>query len=534
MSLDRQSAQEESGVAAEPASLTTPETQWLEAEQWAWQEIRSRGLADFSKRDGRDLDPKVPDSWNDGRKLGSDFLKKILFREPHRSAIPVEGVGIVGAWFPEPVELTYGRLDHQLWLQRCRFDGGANLRGLRVEGRLSFVGSTFRAEKDTGWFALDLSDATIEGSVHMDSVVVAGTLTMNGIKVTQDMLLRMSSAAFTDVELIAAQIGGQLSMGGATFTGMLNMNSVKVGQHLLMSQARLEKGVELVHSAIEGGLDLSGARLNGLDLSATRIGGTLRLGSGNHPAANWQDGAHLTLSNAYAGAVRDYWNEQTDCWPNHLQLDGFSYDRLGGFEADAGDDMLARDIHWYIGKRPSMLLRCLGGSDERIRGWLERDPSYSPQPYEQLAAVFRAVGEPTKAQAVRYASRERARREAKRERLWRLPLPGWRWWGLTLLKSAIGYGIGLKYFRALAWVIGLTIVGTCVLFLSGQPPEGLPPDLPARVIYSLDQLLPFVELETYDRVVLNDGVAYYFYAQKLFGWVLASFLVAGLAGLTQR
>ena len=29
-------------------------------------------------------------------------------------------------------------------------------------------------------------------------------------------------------------------------------------------------------------------------------------------------------------------------------------------------------------------------------------------------------------------------------------------------------------------------------------------------------------------------IKYYFYAHKLFGWVLASFLIAGLAGLTQK
>ena len=29
-------------------------------------------------------------------------------------------------------------------------------------------------------------------------------------------------------------------------------------------------------------------------------------------------------------------------------------------------------------------------------------------------------------------------------------------------------------------------------------------------------------------------IKYYFYVHKLFGWILASFLIAGLAGLTQR
>ncbi len=122
-----------------------PEEQWSEAEQWAWQKIRTGGIADFNERDGKELDPKVPGEWNAGRRLGSDFLKEILFLGPYRSAIPVEGVRIAGAWFADLVDLAYGRLNHQLWLERCRFDRAADLTGLRIEGWLSLQRSDFPA-----------------------------------------------------------------------------------------------------------------------------------------------------------------------------------------------------------------------------------------------------------------------------------------------------------------------------------------------------------------------------------------------------
>ena len=60
---------------------------------------------------------------------------------------------------------------------------------------------------------------------------------------------------------------------------------------------------------------------------------------------------------------------------------------------------------------------------------------------------------------------------------------------------------------------------------------------------SLDLLLPIVELnKAHADFVMKDladttataWIAYYFYIHKLFGWVLASFLIAGLAGLTQK
>ena len=46
--------------------------------------------------------------------------------------------------------------------------------------------------------------------------------------------------------------------------------------------------------------------------------------------------------------------------------------------------------------------------------WLEKDQSYSPQPYEHLAAALHKVGEPSVATDVLYAGRERARHEARR------------------------------------------------------------------------------------------------------------------------
>ncbi len=64
---------------------------------------------------------------------------------------------------------------------------------------------------------------------------------------------------------------------------------------------------------------------------------------------------------------------------------------------------------------------------------------------------------------------------------------------------------------------------------------------------SLDQLLPLVTLDkAHDALIFGNlsanppvepqpyGVRVYFYVQKIAGWILGSFLVAGLAGLTQR
>ena len=68
---------------------------------------------------------------------------------------------------------------------------------------------------------------------------------------------------------------------------------------------------------------------------------------------------------------------------------------------------------------------------------------------------------------------------------------------------------------------------------------------------SFDQLLPIITLDkAHDALIFGDATAkpcvapciapqpylvmIYFYAHKIIGWVLGSFIVAGLAGLTQR
>jgi hypothetical protein len=764
--------------AAGAQDASPPRSGWSEAEQWAWEEIRAGRIADFNTREGK-LDPRKPDGWGDARKLSHDFLKAILFREPYMSALPIEGVRIVGAWFSEPVDLASGRLARQLWLHGCRFEEAANLALLHVDDFLSLEASAFAGQGDD-LVSLDLTDAKIGGQLNMAGTLVAGRLAMSGLEIGD---LFMPDAAFQDVDLVGAKVAGPLTMAGATVTGKLNMNALDVGQDLFMTghdatfhdvdlvgakvggqlamqgatvhgklemdslevggdlsmyspasvrdvdlanakvagqvdlhgaivdgklnMYRLEVGedlamygiaafqdvdlvgarvggqlalygatvtgklnmyrlevrrdltmtgpkaafkdVDLVASKVGGGLSMANARVDGhlamngatvtakldmnglvvgrpvilaggeapihgvdlvgskvggalnmdgaavagrlnmyrlevgqdltmsgpgtsfrdvdlgdakvgghvamnagttvagkldmyrlevgqslfmdeailksaalssshiggalnltgaefqdLDLSATRIDGALVLGSA--PRSGWPDGARLSLRDTRAGVLQVHWDEATDAWPEGLQLDGFTYDRLG-FGSDT-DNRLARDVDRYI-------------------GWLGRDVSYSPQPYEYLAHVFRTAGEAAKADRIRYESRERDRAEAWQQEDYA------RWFGLTLLKWGIGYGLGVRYFLALWWIVVFTLIGAMALRISRQGPEGLS----AKAIFSLDLLLPIVQLDaahSQHEAALSGGIKHYFYAHKLVGWVLASFLIAALAGLTQK
>ena len=219
----------------------------------------------------------------------------------------------------------------------------------------------------------------------------------------------------------------------------------------------------------------------------------------------WADGATLVLRNTQVGALQD----EPEAWPKHLDLDGFTYERLGGYGADPEAAIGQRGSKWFV-------------------DWLARDQPYTPQPYQQAAKVLREMGHPEIADDVLYAGRERERNEAWQ----RGDYP--RWFGLSLLSWTIGYGIGLRYFRALYWVVGLVLIATIVLRVTGQ-------DTPRRwgeerigIWYSFDTLLPIIQLRKAHYDIDLEGFArYWFYFHKLMGYVLASFLIAGLAGLTK-
>jgi hypothetical protein len=234
------------------AQVPPPKEGWSKPERWVWGRISAGQIANFNALDGEEpggeeLDPKTPDGWDEGRKLSPGFLKEILLREPYRSAIPVEGVRIIGGWFPEPVDLAHGRSDRQLWLDRCRFERPANLSHLHVGRVLSLEGSVFAGQNDE-LVSVNLLQTKVDGQLVMAGVTVAGTLNMNSLDVGQSLFMR---DVFKDVVLLGARVGGQLDMDGATVAETLNMDSLDVGQNLFMRDA-VFKDVVLLSARVGG------------------------------------------------------------------------------------------------------------------------------------------------------------------------------------------------------------------------------------------------------------------------------------------
>jgi hypothetical protein len=199
----------------------------------------------------------------------------------------------------------------------------------------------------------------------------------------------------------------------------------------------------------------------------------------------------VDLRNAVIGALRD----DPATWPGRLRLDGLTYQAL----------------------EPLLPVT------QRLR-WLARDPDGSPpQPYEQLAGYYTALGQPARGRAVLH-ERERVQRRSRNL------AP--RIWGL-LQDVTVGYGYRPR--RALAW-LGILLATGSVVFSVVPPPAlqtGAAPHFNG-IIYTLDLLLPVVNLG--QKYAFNPGgpeqwLSYFLIAA---GWTLATTVAAGAARVLQR
>jgi uncharacterized protein YjbI with pentapeptide repeats len=493
-----------------------PHTGWSDLEAWVWHQVGSGRIADINQKLGRTADPKQPEEWGPERLLRPRFLETILLHGPWRSAIPRQGVRIVGALFDETVDLVDADVDHPLGLEKSLLMADIRLLRSRLKflslsgsanhGKLNLdsasVDGNLYLRCGAALTKIDLRNAFVNGQISLICATVTGRMVLDSCIIKGSLLMRgMRTKA--SVRSVGARIDGQLDMKGATIKSKMIMEWISIGRSLNMRKADISCPINLTFAVISGSIDLRGAALAGLDLSGARVTGELRLAS-NSRSPTWSKNATLILRNARVGSVQN----PPEAWPNNLDMAGFAYDRFGGFEGDPATPTGKRGSKWFI-------------------EWLARDEPYTPQPYHQCAEVLREMGHPEMANDVLYAGRERERKEAseRKEQL--------RWIGLSLLSWTIGYGYGQRYFRSLWWVAGITVLGSMMLLIGGQSAK-TGGGLLAGLFFSLDLLLPIIQLhEPHYRIVLDGLAKYYFAIHKLMGYVLASFLIAGLAGLTK-
>jgi hypothetical protein len=281
-------------------------------------------------------------------------------------------------------------------------------------------------------------------------------------------------------------LGAQLeNPGGYAF----RLTRGQVGADVFADGMTATGGIRVAGATIGGELSVKQARISQPEGTALAAAG-LHAGELSLQTAEPVQGL-VDLSHARIGILRD----DPARWPAQLRIDGLTYQAL----------------------EPRLPAR------QRL-DWLNRDPrGHQTQPYEQLAAHYTAIGQPAQARAVLYAG-ERVERPS-------MP-PLARAWSL-LQDVTVGYGY--QPWRAVAWLAVLLVAGSVIFGLHHPPPfqAGLAPPF-NPVIYTLDLLLPVVDLgqkHAYDPAGAEQWFSYLLIAA---GWVLVSTVAAAAARVLTR
>lgn len=545
-------------AATSPAPYSDPNT----AEGWAWNLIRQDKLADFNLRcdpaGETHLDSHKDDGWDaDCRRLSPQFIVDILTKPALLTQIRQHGVRVRGSRIAGAIDLSDVDIVPALWLDASRIDGTFQLADARFHHVLSLEGTRidggFHAQRVEINSALFLRDAaTVTGDVLLMGSKIDGDLSLSGSEFDGDVKgdsLTVGGNTFIDdgatvkgvLRLPAAKLDGVWELSRSEFRGEVFAEGLTVGHLLFARGARFIGWVDLALAHVGIDADFRDATAGRLDLSGASVGGELLLGGyfgpthwicGNamhvgQPVRQWSlndetwrsahcgRGAYpeLILRNTHVGALQD----SEEAWPPYLDLEGLTYDRLGGSGGAGATDMRQR-------------------APAAWRNLLERDRTFSPQPYAQLTSVLRAAGHRDIAEAIDYAGRDRERHS---EQAWS------RWIWLTFLWAIAGYGVGLHTFRVLWWVLGLTLLGAIVLWRS---PVARAHGVLWMVAASFHRLMPLVKLnkefeDFFDNPLPKEGggapnlsrlqVAF-FSGIALAGWVLTFFLLAALGDITPK
>ncbi|MFG2007245.1 hypothetical protein ACGFNU_49655 [Spirillospora sp. NPDC048911] len=401
-------------------------------------------------------------------------------------------------------------------------------RGFEAEGTIRLVGATFtanltldgaRLSHPSEGTALNLDQASIGHLLAQNLHVAAGQISMRGTQVggaiemrgmvlpasdPDEPVLAIDNATMAaldlrdikaqgEVRVRACKVGNRVLLGDAEIRNpggvALRLARSEVGSDVFAPGLVLEGTARLRRAKVAGLLELAEVRLSAPGSTALDAH-ALQAGEFRLTPAEPVQGA-VVLSHSYIGVLGD----DPASWPDQMILTGMRYDAL----------------------EPRLPAK------ERLR-WLTRNPEgYESQPYEQLANYYAATGQNADARKVLYA-KERHRQATE--------TPVIRAWNRL---QDITTGYGYQPWRALLWLGVLLTVGGLVYGFS--PPEPLKRDEAPHfnpVIYTLDLLIPIVDLG--QERAFNPAGAFQWlsYALVAAGWVLTATVAAGAARIVSR
>jgi len=180
--------------------------------------------------------------------------------------VPPLSIELVGAWFPEPVDLEGANIPMQLQIRDSRFEAAVNLERVGAGKLLSFAGSRFGGPLLMTELAVRGSLLLGDGASFEDKVVLSGA----GIDGQANFATRQKCAANTasedrercDVNPVATHFASDLDLSGARVSRVLDFRNVVA-----------DGTVKLDRGRVDGDLRLSGARFGStLSMDSIRVG----------------------------------------------------------------------------------------------------------------------------------------------------------------------------------------------------------------------------------------------------------------------
>lgn len=383
------------------------------------------------------------------------------------------------------LRLSRAKIGGTLLIRNSNFSGMAHLESMDIGT------SVLVTEKSHFHEGVLFDGSTIKGRLSLSSSIIAGLVSMRGISVGSTLAMRNQADFKGDLILTSANIGNLVTLSdGSLFHGKVAMEGMTAQNACLCDGAEFFKEVDLSGAAIKGSLELS----TGWDfLQYERRKKLEEENNKNGIPSIWKDSLDLRAAEADSFQV-------PESWKTPLRLNGFIYKRFGSSETGNETAMLQRPGSWFVD--------------------FLKNADLSAQPYEQAGKVLKESGEFAKADAVLYAGRLRAHKKK-----------GWfKSVKDLLLWALIGYGYFT--FRALISIAVFMISGM-VLIKYDAVGAGRP--LWWRAFFSFDRLLPIITLDKRfsDQDIETVGIRMYFYFHQIMGYVLATFIAAGVSGLTR-
>lgn len=391
----------------------------------------------------------------------------------------------------------------QVWLMGAHIGGAVNLRDAHISnpgaGALTADGVTVER-------SMNCDGLTVEGEFGLIGARIGGLLSLahvqlgnlGGYALNADALIaekgmycNQEFSAEGEVCLVGARVGGQLALIGAHLKNpgrfALNAERLVVDQEMLCLGLVAEGKINMSLASVGGVLSFGRAKLDGSDGLALRLRSAnvaeLMLTPADPP------NGEIDLTNARVGAFYD----DQETWPLSLRVRGFIYDTLENDQVSVPD---------------------------RLR-WLTLHPDgYIPQPYDQLATVYRRAGQSEAARKVGVAKQWR-RRSVYNPFNW-------------LLYLTIGYGY--RTWQAAIWLAAFTLIGSVLFTLAHPHMTQATPTPPAfhALPYTLDVLVPVVDLGQEKAWIPQGWAQDCSWFLIIAGWFLTTAVVAGLTGIFKR